>query len=70
MFTGASLKNIRTNKDKLKEIFLGKQSFAALVTNIALDPKAGLYEQTDEVLGTSQTLSEEEKDVLKQFNLD
>ena len=70
LFTGASLKNIRTNKDKLKEIFLGKQSFAALVTNIALDPKAGLYEQTDEVLGTSQTLSEEEKDVLKQFNLD
>ena len=69
MFTGASLKNIRTNKEKMKEIFLGKQSFAALVTNIALDPKAGLYEQTDEVLGTSQTLSQEEKDVLKQFKL-
>jgi hypothetical protein len=69
MFTGASLKNIRTNKDKLKEIFLGKQSFAAVVTNIALDPSAGLFEQTDEMLSTPETFSEEEKDVLKQFNL-
>lgn len=69
MFTGASLKNIRTNKEKMKEIFLGKQSFAALVSNIALDPKAGLYEQTDEVLGTSQSLSAEEEDVLSQFGV-
>ena len=69
LFTGASLKNIRTNKDKLKEIFLGKQSFAAIVSNIALDPKAGLYEQTDEVLGTSQSLSAEEEDVLSQFGV-
>ena len=68
MFTGASLKNIRTNKDKLKEIFLGKQSFAAVVTNIALDPRAGLFEQTDEMLDTRE-YSQEEKDVLKQFGL-
>ena len=68
MFTGASLKNIRTNKEKLKEIFLGKQSFGAVVSNIALDPSIGLFEQTDDMLAPT-SLSSEDEEILKQFKV-
>jgi len=65
LFTGASLQNIRTNKEKLKEIFLGKQSVAAIISNIALDPSIQ-GEGDDSAEGQTQ-LSTRELELLKKI---
>ena len=65
LFTGASLQNIRTNKEKLKEIFLGKQSVAAIISNIALDPSIQ-GEGDDSAEGQTQ-LSTKELELLKKI---
>ena len=62
LFSGASVQNIRTNKEKLKEIFLGKQSVAAIISNIALDPSIQ-GEGEDEIV-KGESLSARDKELM------